>query len=655
MVNKKFEEKLIWGIVGVLLIFIFGYLFFPNAFSLTSFATQNGLVGLTVLDPVISISIVSPENTTYNFAAGDFYNLSLNVTSDFAVESWWYNIYDERHDNYTFENVVFTPNVTINVSRWNNRIEVYANHTVGTIANENVTFYIVVPNSAPSLGDIDEHIYVCENNSLSNYFNATDADENTLISVDISPKDPFYVSPSTFTGGQTFIESYIISEDFTKSDVGSHLETVSVSDQEYIDTQLVNITVVEINNLPLFSELGAQTVWINGTFYKALDLTDTESGNRTSGNFTYVLTFIDGTRFFDIDNEGVMNFTSNESVIGSYNVSVCVTDKPLDSVPENISLCGQDGLAQKTCKNMSLAVTNQNRAPTIVSYYPASIGSIAGTSGLYFNASVIDPDGNIPTAYWYVDNSLKELDVGSNVDTFSYTFGCGVSGSHTVELVVSDGELNDSVMWPVTVANIECPAAVSGGGGGGGGSIGARCQVNWVCDDWQVCQNNQISLDIGIISGVDFRKAQRSCDAQGLIEDICGVQIRDCIDLNSCNVTIGMPDEFQACYFIEEPSCFDGVKNCHDEGCELLVDCGGPCTPCATCSDGVKNQGEQGVDCGGPCPWKCVEKIPFVRKYFLQLALIILATVVTFATFRVRKIINLRKELAKKPRRRDEE
>jgi len=51
-----------------------------------------------------------------------------------------------------------------------------------------------------------------------------------------------------------------------------------------------------------------------------------------------------------------------------------------------------------------------------------------------------------------------------------------------------------------------------------------------------------------------------------------------------------------------KPSCFDGIKNCHDGGCEEDIDCGGPCRACPSCSDGIQNQGETGVDCGGPCP-----------------------------------------------------
>ncbi len=46
------------------------------------------------------------------------------------------------------------------------------------------------------------------------------------------------------------------------------------------------------------------------------------------------------------------------------------------------------------------------------------------------------------------------------------------------------------------------------------------------------------------------------------------------------------------------PTCSDGIKNQGEEG----VDCGGPCyKDCETCDDGVQNQDETGVDCGGVC------------------------------------------------------
>lgn len=50
-----------------------------------------------------------------------------------------------------------------------------------------------------------------------------------------------------------------------------------------------------------------------------------------------------------------------------------------------------------------------------------------------------------------------------------------------------------------------------------------------------------------------------------------------------------------------EASCSDGIKN-QDE---ILVDCGGACTPCESCSDGILNQDEEGIDCGGSSCQPC--------------------------------------------------
>ena len=45
-------------------------------------------------------------------------------------------------------------------------------------------------------------------------------------------------------------------------------------------------------------------------------------------------------------------------------------------------------------------------------------------------------------------------------------------------------------------------------------------------------------------------------------------------------------------------NCTDGVTNQGEQG----IDCGGPCPKaCENCADGIMNQGETAVDCGGPC------------------------------------------------------
>jgi hypothetical protein len=55
------------------------------------------------------------------------------------------------------------------------------------------------------------------------------------------------------------------------------------------------------------------------------------------------------------------------------------------------------------------------------------------------------------------------------------------------------------------------------------------------------------------------------------------------------------------------PTCSDGVQNQAETG----IDCGGTCTACATCSDGVQNQDETGVDCGGGSCSGCSKRFDY--------------------------------------------
>jgi hypothetical protein len=163
-----------------------------------------------------------------------------------------------------------------------------------------------------------------------------------------------------------------------------------------------------------------------------------------------------------------------------------------------------------------------------------------------------------------------------------------------------------SNLSPEDLANLTQP------GGGGIGTPGAPgptppppppspgdssyqyCVESWVCTQWEpeICP-------------------------------ITGEQLRNCVDMNSCNTFYTMPATKRECEYI--PTCFDSILN----GLESDVDCGGPeCQKCtagkmcrtnddcvtlscdpenlvclpATCEDGIQNQGELGIDCGGPCP-----------------------------------------------------
>ena len=635
-------------------------LMWPEASSLTGrFAgwedfivkAMTSLARVTIIIPggVWEIIIDCPQNATYNFSIGDMYTLGLNVSASFDATLWRYTLTDLRHNQVVYDSVAFTPNSTFDAVRWSNFLSVYADYAGGGTFGRNVTFFVYVPNSPPYI-TIPLQIYTCEDSALHYYFNVSDNDEdfsNSSFEVNNNPKDIFHVTFSSVINDTTR-RWELFSAKLDKRFVGNYSQTIEASDGQYSDYKQVNISVIEINHEPVAENIGVRTVWTTGenVFYMQVSVSDVEDGGQSSGNLIFNLTFINSENLFNISNTGVMNFTADEGNIGVYNISLCIRDRGLQNVHPNISLCSQDGSSLTACQNFSITVTNENRNPTILSYYPLNLVlSANGNDNLYFNLTKYDADWTIPDAYWYVDGSFKEYDSGSSFDEFRHSFGCGISGAHSVKAEITDGLLNDSIEWSINVTRVSCPAALPGGGGGGGGG----CTEKWVCANWNVCQNAEKSRVSGLLAGGDYRDIKEGCKNNYWADEACGFQTRNCFDVNNCNRTINRPFLVQECYYSEDPSCKDGVKNCHDNSCELLVDCGGPCSFCPTCSDGIMNQDEEGVDCGGPCPWKCKVEMPLLKKinwyYLIHLIILVGIILLVILIILLSRILSIRRKI----------
>ncbi len=673
--KKKLNNKFLLIAVGLLILIslitsyfvLFG---FPSRIMPSPSAIGSAL--FNIINPP-RINIAHPLNTTYNFEIGDPILLNLNVSANFPASNWRYSLYDLRHNTTIDEDVAFpgTLNTTFNPMRWDNLLLVYADtdDLPLEIINASVVFFVYVNNSAPILGPINSTIHICERDILNYDFNATDPDEDDL-TIGITPQDPFFIE----SGRETFfglvnISSTIISGRLNKTHAGgidggsqTHNRTIFVRDNfAHIDTANTSIVVIEINNRPVIENITAHTleVWILGdnmTFYHETQVDDVEDGNASSGNLNFSLTIIDPNstqiNLFNVSSTGIMNFTANSStLLGVYNVSLCVNDTGILNPDINLlSVCNQTGGIITECNYFSLTITDRNRPPTILNYYPLNLSlNITGSNDLYFNITKYDPDGTVPDAYWYVDETFLEYDNGmdsiNNTDHFFFNFGCGISGKHFVKVDVTDGLLNDSLNWTFEIESVICPSSPSGGDGGGGTP---RCIPEWGCADWRVCQHAESSLKQGVLSGEDYRFIQEQCEQSGLNEKTCGFQIRVCTDLKNCSNTLWKPNETQFCHYTENPRCDDGIKNCHHGSCELLIDCGGPCSACATCSDGIQNQGEEGIDCGGPCPWKCPPAPPlFKRTGFMIIIAILILVIIMLIIRKIRKILKFRR--AQKP------
>ncbi len=621
-----------------------------------SSVTSIGRIFITVEGLRDIINITSPKNITYNFSIGDpNYTIELNVSANFVVDSWWYDLIDLKHGVTINTGVFFTPNTTINAVRWSNKLLVYANNSLGVIANENVSFFVFIPNSAPLIEYIAPEIFVCEGSYLSYFFNVTDVDESAP-SASINPtgpQSPFYVVYSKNIN-LTTNRYEIFSGNLGKAHAGGtnagykiYEENVSVDDGQYADSRQTNITVIEINNAPSIIDIGVQTIWtqgVNSTFYYQVNVSDVEDGNQDSGNLVFNLTIRNSTgaivNLFNISQNGVMNFTANLTDIGVYNISVCITDRGIANPHQNISLCGQDGSNITSCNNFSLTVTTQNRPPEITSNYPVNLTLIVNEGqSLYFNITMYDPDGTAPDTYWYLDSSLDKflsgVIGGGNFDEFLQFFDYDSAGYHNLTAEITDGLLNASLTWNITVINVELPPEIPPGGGGGG-AVTPLCIEKWGCGYWGFCQDAETALKTGTLSGENYRMVKETCKINGWKNENCGFQIRECLDVHYCNTTLKKPLEVQGCYYTKKANCYDGIKNCHDGACEVLVDCGGPCMPCPTCSDGIQNQGEEGIDCGGPCP-PCPSEKPLGRSLFRYFLILIIILLVLFIVIKLLK------------------
>jgi hypothetical protein len=642
------EKKRVFVLAAILFLCVFILLnmvsiyFFSVPFSpvaITGKVVDTGIVRLYVEGNPRLINISFPlnttyDNTTYTCTVGghpkctDFrYNLTLNVTADFFVDEavgWKYSLYDLEHSVYINEDTAFTPNASIAAVRWGNLLTVSAYEEDIGWQSQDVTFTVDVPDSSPILGSINETILVCESTRLNGntgyLFNASDEDEDTLTG-DLSPKNGTFFVLSAGSSGNNISLFKIVSASIPKSQVANYNKTISVVDTTGLaDTAVTNISVIEINNPPVMTGLGAQTVWLSGedsNFYYQMEVTDVENGDTADGGLTFNITVSES--LFSINStHGIINYTPSSGEEETvYSVTVCVNDTALSSTHENISYCSpRSGAIESACDDFTLTVTDDNRVPGIVANSPASPFSVGGTTTTVFSASVSDDDmvNAWPDLDWYVNGVLAESNENISSDTYSWSAGCGNSGIYNVTAITSDGPTSNSTSWNVTVTNVACPVATTGGGGGGGGgggTLSGYCRESWVCNDWKVCQNVERSFTSKGISPEDYIRFKEICSQNQYDDRFCGFQITSCQDLELCNSTtpkVPRPSEMKICYFTENPNCIDGITNCHDGSCELLVDCGGPCGACPTCSDNIQNQGESGADCGGPCPYTCLEE-----------------------------------------------
>lgn len=361
-----------------------------------------------------------------------------------------------------------------------------------------------------------------------------------------------------------------------QSEVGSHsfLFNVIDSEDEIDESNWITINVHNTNDMPVLQNLtmlGARTTLSGVPFYLDVNATDEDGDTLLYGadiidcNQTFRNASSQNCSIFVIDSStGIIEFTPLLVETGNYTVNYTVDDS--------------NGGIDWELGNFTV-VENFNHPPNITAWWPIPyLAIIFEGDTQMFNITVVDPDSgvNSVSAEWF----LNGTSVAVNMFEYNYTADYRSSGVYNVTVIVNDGWIydpqTDSHEWILIVIEDNPPKS---SGGRSGGSLPV-CLVNWRCTDWSACNRD-------------------------------GEQIRTCVDLSMCGTDFDMPVTVRNCIYTDDPTCYDGVLNCHGGLCEVLADCGGPCSACPTCSDGIKNCHVNGLcedntDCGGPCA-PCVE------------------------------------------------
>jgi hypothetical protein len=368
-----------------------------------------------------------------------------------------------------------------------------------------------------------------------------------------------------------------------QAEIGNHTTQFVVADRWETDQSAdVIFTVHNTNDAPVLQNktdqpggLGAITTEWEEPFYYDVNATDEDLDPLSFYvNFTNCSKLngsLPNCTIFSIDvNTGEINFTPTFDDVGNYTVNYTVTD----------------GMAWDWYLGSFSIPEFKNLPPNITDWHPSEYNvTISEGESQYFNITVTD-DAGIPFAQWYKDNvSIAGASGLCFNDSSEYTFTATYSdsGIYNITVMVDDGQYVVSHDWRLIVLDKEPPRIPPSGPPSRPPSI-TVCVENWRCTIWSACSKESI-------------------------------QIRTCADLSRCNTTVYRPLDSQRCIYTPYPDCYDGIKNCHGGGCEILTDCGGPCPPCPTCSDGIKNchvsgECEDRVDCGGPCtPCPAIPKV----------------------------------------------
>ena len=369
-----------------------------------------------VIDPVSPQVISEGETLVFGVSAADPDSTVPSLRAEFIPTNG--SFADNGDGTGTF---TFTPDFT--------QSGIYSVRFIasdGTL--EDTTFAQITVNESGNQSPVLTSIgpkAVDEGQNLSFAVSATDPDETTpsLIAESV-PTNGSFVDNGNGTG------SFSFDPDFTQS--GAYDVRFIASDGVLADTEVVTITVNNVNLAPELAAIGAKSVDEGANLNFGVSATDPDgtTPSLTAEDVPVNATFVD-----NLNGTGTFDFNPDYTQSGTYNVRFIASDGALADT-----------------EVVAITVNHVNLAPELASIGPKSV---AEGANLNFGVSATDFDGTTPT--------LTAEDIPTNGSFFDNGDGTGVfdfnpdytqSGAYDVRFIASDGVLADTEVVTITVNHV---------------------------------------------------------------------------------------------------------------------------------------------------------------------------------------------------------
>ncbi len=303
-------------------------------------------------------------------------------------------------------------------------VNVAVTNTASGMASTLTNGFTYLGNATPVLAAIGPR-NVNEGQNLN--FNATATDGDGTIPVLSAVGVP---ANATFINNGNGTGTFNFNPDFTQAGVIN--VTFIASDGSLADSEVVAVTVVNVNRAPVLAAIGAQNVTEgqNLSFNASAADPDGAIPVLTAENVPTNATFADNA-----NGTGTLNFNPDFTQAGVFNVRFIASDGSLADT-----------------EVVAITVVNDNRAPAL-----AAIGAQNVDEGqpLNLGLSASDPDLTIPT--FVAENAPANSNLTDNADgtaTFVFSPDFTQSGVYNVRFIASDGSLADTEVVAITVADI---------------------------------------------------------------------------------------------------------------------------------------------------------------------------------------------------------